>query len=131
MNTPDFDHMSFLATATRGTEGGVASVFHVDAAVQTIASAELVGLCLSTQVFGISPEGMRIAGVSKSPRSVNIGEGTTWLNDAPDSPAGIGLPISGFQSSLALGAWSEGVVGSQKGSQDAVIWSALSESSVS
>ncbi len=24
MNTPDFDHMSFLATATRGTEGGVA-----------------------------------------------------------------------------------------------------------
>ncbi|MCB1096619.1 MAG: hypothetical protein KDN22_13665 [Verrucomicrobiae bacterium] len=105
-----------------GTEGGVASVFQVDAALGSISSAELVGLGSGTQVFGISPEGTRIAGVSQSPGSIDIGEGTTWLSDAPESPVGIGW-IEGFtRTSLGGGAWVEGVVGQHSGAQDAIRW---------
>ncbi|MEO8495683.1 MAG: hypothetical protein ABI614_11475 [Planctomycetota bacterium] len=92
-----------------GTEdSGVAKVFKLNAARTAISSETLVGLGLDTQVLGISSDGTRIAGVSKSPESVDVGEGTTWLSSAPDSPVGIGFVSGKPKTSTALGAWNGG-----------------------
>ncbi len=66
----------------------------------------LVGLGPNTQVFGISSDGIRVAAVSESPDSVDVGEGTTWFSSAPNSPTGIGfVDLSAFPSSVGFDAW--------------------------
>ncbi|TWU05980.1 hypothetical protein Pla52n_16960 [Stieleria varia] len=90
--------------------------------LETFQVDELIGLGPDTQVFGVSPDGSRIAGVSKSPGSFDVGEGTTWLSSAPDSPTGIGFVPGNPATSVAISAWSGGVVGDQGGVQDGIVW---------
>ncbi|TWU04312.1 hypothetical protein Pla52n_23520 [Stieleria varia] len=90
--------------------------------LETFQVDELIGLGPGTQVGGISSDGVRIAGVSKSPGTISVGEGTTWLSSAPDSPTGIGLVPGNPATSVAISAWSGGVVGDQGGIQDGIVW---------
>jgi hypothetical protein len=88
-----------------------AKVFGINSTQNGFTATTLVGLGTGTQVFGISSNANRIAGISKSPTSTGAGEGTTWLRSAPSSPIGIGF-ISGLQmTSRAQAAWTDGVVG--------------------
>ena len=83
---------------------------------------DLPGAAGNAQVLGISSEGLRIAGASVSPESID-GEGVTWLSNSPEEPVGIGFLFSLPNSSGALGAWSDGVVGECGGLVSACTWS--------
>jgi hypothetical protein len=107
-----------------GTDDDVAKVFYLSGDRTSFSSATLVGLGPDTQVAGISSDGVRIAGVSKSDGSVDVGEGTTWLSSDPTSPTGIGFVDGFLRTSAAGGAWSAGVVGDHGGAADAIIWTA-------
>jgi hypothetical protein len=100
-----------------------AKVFGINSTQNGFTATTLVGLGTGTQVFGISSNANRIAGISKSPTSTGAGEGTTWLRSAPSSPIGIGF-ISGLQmTSRAQAAWTDGVVGDCGGVDAACKWS--------
>lgn len=110
-------------------DGGddVASVFYLDADRTSFTSEALVGLGPDpetdiVQVFGISSDGSRIAGVSQSDESEDVGEGTTWLSSDPDVPAGTGFFPGVDPVSTAVGAWSGGVVGDFDGGNGGFIW---------
>ena len=100
----------------------VAKVFRLSSDRATLSSETLVGLGPNTQARGISSDGSRIAGVSESPSSIDVGEGTTWLSSAPSSPIGVGFSNPLVNISPANAAWSGGVVGSDGGSADAYRW---------
>ena len=111
-----------------GTVDGFATVFELNAEqdqfnAQTLAN--LPGATSSAEVFGISSDGSRIAGISPSADSVS-NEGTTWLRISPSQSAGIGF-ISGLtNNSSAAAAWSGGVVGNSAG-QIPITWDTENE----
>ena len=99
-----------------------AKVFELNATRDGFVAKALVGLGNPTYVYGISSDSSRIAGASKSVGSIGAGEGTTWLRSAPSSPVGIGY-VSGFiNTSSAVGAWKDGVVGECGGLSGACKW---------
>ena len=87
-------------------------------------SSELLGVRDTVEVFGISSEGSRIAGVSNS-IDFSIGEATTWLSSNPSDGLGLGFGGSLPTISVGIGASSNFVVGSNAGASDAFRWSAL------
>lgn len=104
-----------------------ATVFELNTAGDGFDSATLADLPGATGkafVNGISSDASRIAGVSKSPGTVGAGEGATWLRNSPAAPVGIGTDTdNGFaNTSTAIGAWRDGVVGECGGGDAACIW---------
>ena len=99
-----------------------ATLFELNATQDAFVTQTLVGLGPGTQVFGIASDASRIAGVSKSPGSIDIGEGTTWLRSALNSPVGIGYASGFSNTAVGVGAWKDGVVGSVGGAQAAARW---------
>jgi hypothetical protein len=100
-----------------------AKLFELNAAKNGFVAQTLVGLGNPTYVYGISSDASRIAGVSKSAGSIDIGEGTTWLRSAPGTAVAIGY-VSGScaNTSEAYGAWKDGVVGQCGGGARAIKW---------
>ncbi|MBC8350921.1 MAG: hypothetical protein H8E66_02980 [Planctomycetes bacterium] len=101
----------------------IAKVFYVNEDRDAISSATLVGLGPDVVVGGISSDSSRIAGVSKSPGSVDNGEGTTWLRLSPETPVGIGYVDGGRNTSNGFAAWSDGIAGDFNNLDGAMIWS--------
>jgi hypothetical protein len=100
-----------------------ATLFELNPDHDAFVTQSLVGLGPDTQVFGIASDASRIAGVSKSSGSIDIGEGTTWLRSSPAIPEGIGYVAGACAStSVALDAWSDGVVGYCGGGARAIEW---------
>lgn len=91
----------------------------------SFSSSELIGVRDTTEVFGISSDGSRVAGISNFASSSNF-EATTWLSNSPSSGIGLGFGGSPIQLSAGLGAWDGGVVGSNAGVSDAFRWTAVS-----
>lgn len=108
-------------------DGGdkTATIFELNGVENGFDSATLADLPDATgkaQVFGVSSDGSRVAGLSNSPNSSNQGEGTSWLRTSPSSPVGVGF-ISGFNNfSVAVGAWKDGIVGQSGGGARAITW---------
>ena len=87
---------------------------------QTLAA--LPGATQNATVSAISSDAHRIAGTTlDSPNTLDL-EGTTWLRSNPINPIGIGSLSNATNRSQAIGAWSNGVVGSSGGQNRPVIW---------
>ena len=121
---PVTDEVGIVGSVINGTER-TATVFELnldgdDFTTQTL--ADLPGATSNAEVFAISSDASRIAGTSNSSNSVI--EGTTWLRSSPNSPTGIGFVNEGISnnSSVAVGAWKDGVVGNSGGGENAIIW---------
>ena len=84
--------------------------------------ADLPGATQRATVSKISPDAIRIAGASISENTDLDLEGTTWLRSAPNSPVGIGSLAITTNTSEAIGAFANGVVGSSDGQNRSVIW---------
>ncbi len=118
--------MTYLVGQMAHTDGTEEAMLLRSTDLLTFQSDVLVGLGPDTEARGIAADGSRVSGFSKSPGSVSIGEGATWLSSSPSSPVGIGF-VDGFTpTSGTYGAWSGGVVGDHSGGHDAVKWSASS-----
>ena len=100
-----------------------AKVFGLNANRDGFTSTTLVGLGSGTQVFGISSDATRVAGLSKSPSSSGEGEATTWLKNSPSSPIAIGYSAGLAMTSRAQAAWKDGVVGDSGGALAVYKWS--------
>ncbi|MCA9147261.1 MAG: hypothetical protein KDB05_31005, partial [Planctomycetales bacterium] len=95
----DSDEVGIVGYVVDGAEK-TATVFELNASRDGFDSATLADLPGATgkaKILGISSDGSRIAGASKSPGSIGAGQGTTWLSTNPSSPEGIGF-LSGFQN---------------------------------
>ncbi len=121
--TQEVGIVGYEGTGTIGVTK-IAKLFEINEAGNGFTAQTLVGLGPGTQVFGISSDAYRIAGVSKSPGSIGAGEGTTWIRVAPNGPVGIGYLGLPFVSSTstAVSAWHDGVVGEASGAQAAMFW---------
>ena len=100
----------------------IAKLFELNEAGNGFTAQTLVGLGPGTQVGGISSDAYRIAGVSKSDRSIGAGEGATWLRSLPDSPIGLGFVSGTTNTSSGIGAWKDGVVGESGGLTTTMKW---------
>ena len=86
--------------------------------------ADLPGATQRATVNKISPDAIRIAGSSISENANFNFEGVTWLRTSPNSPVGIGSLTNTSNTSLAVGAFTDGVVGSSGGLTRSIIWDA-------
>ena len=117
------DEVAIVGSVIEGTES-LPTVFELNAeqdgfTTQTLAS--LPGATSNAEVWGISSDASRIAGLSSSSDSISI-EGTTWLRSAPFTPTRIGFLSTGVNNSSAVGAWRDGVVGDSGGASRPIIW---------
>ena len=119
-----------VGNGTDATGDNVARLVDVAADRLSFSSSIFQGLGADVNVRGISSDVSHAAGFSDSPISIDF-EGISWdLSDSYLSPEGIGF-VSGFaQNSIALGAWTDGVVGNHSGVSDAVTFSSSSGLSV-
>ena len=83
--------------------------------------ANLPGADDNASVNSISPDAVRIAGVSSSSNTSTI-EGATWLRNSPGEVNGIGFINQFTNNSSASAAWSNGVVGSSSGVIFPITW---------
>ena len=121
----DSDEVGIVGYVVDGSDK-TATVFELNAARNGFDSATLADLPGATgkaKVFGISSDGSRIAGVSKSPRSIDVGEGTTWLRSDVSSPVGVGFLPETANTSVMEGVWKDGAVGQSGGGSRASRWS--------
>ena len=103
----------------------IATLFELDAENNFVSQtlADLPEATGNAEVFGISSDASRIAGVSLSTDSDNQGEGVSWQRSSPSTPEGIGF-VGGFNNfSLGVGAWVDGIVGEFCGGFFACTWS--------
>ena len=100
----------------------IAKLFELNGTQDGFTAQTLVGLGNPTYVNGISSDGYRIAGVSKSSDSIDVGEGTTWLRSNASNPVGIGYASWTAKTSVAIGAWHDGVVGDSGGLATSIKW---------
>ena len=118
------DEVAIVGDVVEGSEN-LPTVFELNASQDGFTAQTLANLPGATErasVRGISSDASRIAGLSSSTDSLNF-EGTTWLRSEPSNPTGIGFTLnSPVNNSIAIGAWSDGVVGDSGGQNRPIIW---------
>ena len=89
-----------LGAVGNGTLGGVNVPSLIDVAPDRLSfsSSTLVGVRDTTEVFGISSNGSRVAGISTFVNPAET-EATTWLSSSPSSGVGLGFGGSSVQLS--------------------------------